>query len=183
MDTQRSHSPASASTPALPRPSRHAAWRWATPRRALLGGGALAAVLSLSAVTAGATTPSGGTPPTGGGQHGGPAGGMRPTASGKVTSVSGDVITLSVRTKSTPTVTVDTTASTTYRTMTGSTTASAVKVGDFVSVQGTKASDGTVTAKTVMVGTAPPGKMGAPGGKRPSGQKGAPPSGAGATTP
>jgi hypothetical protein len=112
----------------------------------------------------------------------------RPTVSGKVTALSGDTITLETNAKSS--VTVVYSSSTTFRTNSsagGGTTssASALKVGDFIGVTGSKSSDGSVTATTVMIGqpTRPgngapggPGK-GGPGG---SGKGGRPPSGVGA---
>ena len=58
--------------------------------------------------------------------------------------------------------------------------ASALKVGRSITVTGTKESNGTIAAKTIVVGTRPTGR-----GKPPSHRGGQPPSGAappGATT-
>ena len=153
-------------------------------------GGVLAAVLGLGVATGGsaaaATTTSGNS---GAAAHGRPPGGMaRPTVSGKITALNGDTITLETNAKST--VTVVYSSSTTFKTNGGAgggttSSASALKVGDFIGVTGTKNSDGSVTATTVMIGqpTRPgkggpdgPGK-GGPGG---SGRGGRPPSGLGA---
>jgi hypothetical protein len=131
----------------------------------------LAAVLSLASVSAGAaTTP--GAPPSGAGAHGKPPSGLtKPTAAGMVTALADGVITM--KGSGQPAVTVDYASSTTFRTMSGSSSASALKVGDFISVVGTKSSTGTVTAKSIMIG-APPGKMGRGPGGRPSGNGVAP---------
>ncbi len=105
----------------------------------------------------------------------------RPTVAGKITALSGDDIT--VETDTTTSVTVVSTASTKFESNpgpTGGTTssASALKVGDFIGVQGTKNSDGTVTATTVMIGRAPQRGNGGRGGA--AGRGGTPPSGPGA---
>jgi hypothetical protein len=97
----------------------------------------------------------------------------QPTAGGKVTALSGDTITIQTRGGTSETVT--STSSTTFRTRSGPSNAAALKVGDFIEVQGTKESDGTVTATSIMMGTGAPGSMG-PGGRHPGGQ---PPRGAG----
>ena len=105
--------------------------------------------------------------------QGRPPGGLaRPTVAGKVTALSGDTVTIETNAKAS--VTVITSSSTTYKTNPGpnggtSTSASAVKVGVFVGVQGTKNSDGTVTATSVVIGRPPQmgqggaGRVGAPG--------------------
>ncbi len=73
-------------------------------------------------------------------------------------------------------------SATTYKTMTGSqgatatTSASALKVGDFVGVQGTKSSDGSVTASSIVISAGPPpGSRVGPvkGGRPPAGAPGA----------
>jgi hypothetical protein len=168
----------------LPRPRRGSVWRWSGPHRALTAGGVLAAVLGLGVATgasAGAATGTSG--PTGAAQ-GRPSGGMaRPTVAGKITALSGDDITVTTNAKTT--VTVVYSSSTTFKANPGpsggsSSSASALKVGAFIGVQGTKSSDGTVTASTIMIGRPPQmGKAGAGGtpargSKPPSG--GAPPS-------
>jgi hypothetical protein len=57
--------------PALPQPSRTSRWRWASTGRALVGGGALAAALSLGGAAAGDSTTHAGAPPGSAG-HGAP---------------------------------------------------------------------------------------------------------------
>jgi hypothetical protein len=141
-----------AETP-LPRPRRGAPWRWSRPRHALVAGGALAAVLSLGLATssgAGAATTAPGNP---GAAHGGPM--TRPTVAGKITALEGDDITL--HTGATSTVTVVASSSTTFKTDPGpgggtTSSRSALKVGDFVGVQGSKNSDGSVTASSITIG-------------------------------
>ena len=159
-------------TTELPRPRQESRWRWSRPRQAMVAGGALAAVLGLGVATgasgaasAGAATTSSGN--SGAAGHGRPPGGMaRPTVAGKITALSGD--TIRVGTNGTTTVTVVTSSSTTYRTNPGpnrgsASSASALRVGDFIGVQGTKNSDGTVTATSVVIGRPPMGKGGPPG--------------------
>ncbi len=170
-------------TPAeLPPPNRASRWRWSRSRRALVGGGVLAAVLSLGSVAAGAATP-GTTKPPAGAHNGGPPPGMaKPTAAGKITALSGDDITVQDQNKTTETIVFS--SSTTFRTMSGTTTSAALKVGDFISATGTKNSDGTVTATAVMIGGPPPGggPGGHPGGKPPAGHNpGGPPKGSNAS--
>jgi hypothetical protein len=98
----------------------------------------------------------------------------RPTVSGKITALSGDDITVTTNAKTS--VTVVYSSSTTFKANPGpngggASSASALKVGAFVGVQGTKNSDGTVTATTVMIGRPP--QMGKGG----AGRSGKPPSG------
>jgi hypothetical protein len=150
----------------------------------MAAGGVLAAVLGLGVATgagagAGAATTSGNS---GAAAHGPPGGLTRPTVSGKITALSGDDITVETNAKAS--VTVVYSSSTTFKTNPGpgggsTSSASALKVGDFIGVTGTKNSDGSVTATTVMIGR--PAQMGkggpggaAKGGKPPSGA--APPS-------
>ena len=161
----------------LPRPRRGSHWRWSRPHRALVAGGALAAVVSLGVATGAGAAPT--TSGNGGGAHGRPPGGgiARPTVSGKVTALSGDDITVETNAKSA--VTVVFSASTTFKADPGpgrgtTSSASALKVGDFIGVQGTKNSDGSVTASSVTIGRPQMGK-GAPGGG--AGRNGGPPSG------
>jgi Domain of unknown function (DUF5666) len=157
----------------LPRPGRGSRWRWATSRRSVIGGGIVVMALGLGSASAGAATQSSGAP-TSTGAHGRPPPGLGPpTARGKVTALSGDTITISTQDKTSETVTY--TSSTTFRTMSGSSDAAALRVGDFLVVQGTKNSDGSVTATGIMFGTRALGPMGQ-GGHRPGGQ---PPQGAG----
>jgi hypothetical protein len=103
----------------------------------------------------------------------------KPTAAGKITALSGDDITLKGKDSATQTVVYS--SSTTFRTGSGSTTTAAdLKVGQSIAVTGTKGSDGTVTASTIVIGVPPAGRggpSGHPGGKPPSGM-GSPPSGA-----
>jgi hypothetical protein len=103
----------------------------------------------------------------------------RPTVSGKVTALSGDDITVETTAKST--VTVVYSASTTFKADPGpgggtSSSASALKVGDFIGVQGTKNSNGSVTASSVTIGRAQQMGKGGPDGS--AGRGGKPPSGA-----
>jgi len=165
----------------LPRPRRGSRWRWSRPHRALVAGGALAAVLSLGAAAgAGAATTTSGN--SGGAAHGRPPGGgmARPTVSGKITALSGDDIT--VETNATTSVTVVYSSSTTFKANPGpsatTSSAAALKVGDFIGVQGTKNSDSSVTASSVTIGRPQQmGKGGAPGGRGGSSRGGKPPSG------
>ena len=171
-----------APTPAhLPQPRGRARWRWSTPGRAAVAGGTMAAVLGLGAGVAGATGPSNASASSGGSgspMRGKPPQGARPTLGGKITALSGTSIT--VRTRDSSATTVDYSDNTKFTTFSakGSTTAtsaSALKVGEFVGVIGTKESNGTVSATTIMISTGPPGGSGARppaggnGGARPSG--------------
>jgi hypothetical protein len=160
----------------LPRPRHGSRWRWSRPHQALVAGGALAAVLSLGVATgAGAATATSGN--SGPGAHGRPPGGgmARPTVSGKITALSGDDMTVETNAKAA--VTVVYSPSTTFRAGPGpgggtTSSASALKIGDFIGVQGTKNRDGTVTASSVTIGRPPQiGKGGGPtqGEKPPSG--------------
>ena len=163
----------------LPRPRNGAHWRWSRPRQAMAAGGVLAAVLGLGVATgAGATTSTSGN--SGVAAHGAPPGAMaRPTVSGKITALSGDDITVATNAKTS--VTVVYSSSTTFKTDPGpgggtTSSASALKVGAFIGVTGTKNSDGSVTATTVMIGRPPQMGRGGPGGSK----GGKPPTGAGA---
>jgi hypothetical protein len=157
--------------PELPRPAVGSRWRWATPRRALVGGGVLAAAFGLGSVAAGATTTNNGPPSSG--QHGRPPSGMsRPTAGGRITALSGDTVTLQTRDGTSQVVTYAST--TTFRTSSGTSTSSALKVGDFVAVNGTTNSDGSVSATSLMISANPPGPMGQGGGGRPPRGQGGP---------
>ena len=156
----------------LPRPAVGSRWRWATSRRALVGGGVLAATLGLGGAAAGAATANS-APPSSPAHHGRPpAGRPRPTTIGKVTAASGDTITIQTRGGTSRTVTFAST--TTFRTTAGTLTSSAVKVGDFIAVKGTTNSDGSVSATTIMISPNPPGPMGQGGGGRPPRGQGAP---------
>ena len=153
----------------LPRPRRGSRWRWSRPHQVLVAGGALAAVLSLGVATgAGAATTTPGN--SGGAADGRPPGGTaRPTVSGKITALSGDDITVETNAKTT--VTVVYSSNTTFKADPGpgggtTSSASALKVGDFIGVQGTKNGDSSVTASSVTVGR--PQQMGQ-GGRPPSG--------------
>jgi hypothetical protein len=163
MDTTPRDEPAL--TPAhLPHPRGRARWRWSTPSRAAVAGGTMAAVLGLGAGVPGAT--SGSTASTSSGNttstapKGQPPQGTRPTIGGKITALSGTSIT--VRTRDSGATTIEYSAGTKFTTFsakgsTTSTSASALKVGDFVGVIGTTESNGTVSATTIMIGTGPPG--------------------------
>jgi hypothetical protein len=177
MTGTTAHTPSGDGGTELPRPRRSSRWRWSRPHRALVAGGALAAVLSLGVATGvGATT----TPPgNSGGAHGRPPGGgvARPTVSGKVTALNGDDITVETDAKSP--VTVVYSAGTTFKANAGpgggtTSSASALKVGDFIGVQGTRNSDGSVTASSVTIGRPPQTGKGGPGGPA---RNGKPPSG------
>jgi hypothetical protein len=146
----------------------------------MAAGGVLAAVLGLGVATgagAGAATTTSGN--SGAAAHGAPPGGMaRPTVSGKITTLSGDDITVETNAKSS--VTVVYSSSTTFKTNPGpgggtTSSASALEVGAFIGVTGTKNSDGSVTASSVMIGRPPQMGKGGPG----TGSKGGkPPAGA-----
>ena len=141
---------------------------------ALVAGGALAAVLGLGASAAGAA----GTPGPSGTSVREPAAGRRagrlpggatpPAVGGRITALSGDDITVQTRTTRRPSSSLP--PARPSRRLSGpngaSTTSSdsALKVGDFIGVQGTKNSDGTVTASTVMIGGPQPGGKSGPAG-------------------
>lgn len=156
----------------LPRPALGSRWRWATSRRALVGGGVLAATLGLGGAAAGAATANSAAPSSPAHHGKPPAGRQRPTTIGKVTAVSGDTITIQTRGGTSRTVTFVST--TTFRTTTGTLTSSAVKVGDFIAVKGTAGNDGSVSATTIMISANPPGPMGQGGGGRPPRGQGPP---------
>ncbi|MGP0032509.1 MAG: DUF5666 domain-containing protein [Acidimicrobiales bacterium] len=162
---QASDEPAAGLPPALPHPSTGARWRWAPSRRAFVASGALAVALGLGGASAGATTP-GHSPPTHGPQ-GSPRSGTRPTAAGKVTALGAGTITLESRDATSQTISYS--SSTTFRTLSGSSDAGALRIGDFVVVVGTRDSGGGVTATSIMFGTDPPGTMGKGDGNRPPG--------------
>jgi hypothetical protein len=108
----------------------------------------------------------------------------RPTVSGKITALSGDAITVETNAKTS--VSVVTSTSTTYKTGAGpnggtTSSASALKVGEYIGVQGTKNSDGSVTASAVMIGRPPQMGRGGPGAG--AGKSATPPSGTGGTAP
>jgi hypothetical protein len=126
-----------------------------------IGGGAIAGASSSSGSSSSTRPPAGSSATSAAPGRHGPMG-MKPTAVGTVTSVSGDTFVLT--TGSGSTVTVDVSSSTTYRDA-GTTSASLadVKVGQHVAVVG-KESNGTVTATSVMVGTPPTSGKGGPGG-------------------
>jgi hypothetical protein len=160
--------------PSLPAPHQGAHWRWATGRRALVGGGVLAAVIGLGPLAAGAATTHRGAPPTG--AHPAPAAARAaPTAMGRISALSGHDITVSGHGSSKETVVYS--ASTTFRTSNAATTSAALKVGRSIAVMGTKEADGTVVAKTIMIGTRPTGRGG------PSSRPGRQPPNGGGTSP
>jgi hypothetical protein len=152
---------------ALPEPRRGARWRWSTPRKTLVAGGALVSVLSLvtGAAAVGAATPPAKSS-TGAGPRGQPPAGVaRPTVLGRISALSGDDITVQARGKKT---TVVYSSATTFKTVSGpsagssSSNASALKIGDFIGAQGTKDTDGTVTASSIVISAGPgPGAAGA----------------------
>lgn len=175
-----SHDEPALTTAHLPQPRGRARWRWSTPGRAAVAGGTMAAVLGLGAGVAGATSATTASPATNAppASQKRPPQGTRPTVGGRITALSGNAITL--RTRDNSTTTVDYSASTTFTALgakgtASTTTASALKVGAFVGVQGTTQSNGTVSASSITVSTGqPPGGPGRPpaGGR---GGMGAPP--------
>jgi hypothetical protein len=183
METTPHYEP-TVTTAHLPQPRGRARWRWSTPGRAAVAGGTMAAVLGLGAGVAGASSSSSASSspssseanatPSAPGQ---PPGGTPPTVAGQITALSGNAITL--RTRDNSATTVDYSASTTFTSLSakgsGSTTsASALKVGAFIGVNGTTQSNGTVSASRIMVGARPPGGHGRPPAAGGRGQ-GAPP--------
>lgn len=161
----------------LPRPRRDSRWRWSRPRQAMAAGGALAAILGLGLSTganAGAATAA----PRNTGTAQGPPGQMaRPTVSGRISALRGDDVTVETTAKTSLTVVFGST--TTFKTIAGpsggtTSSASALKVGEFIGVRGTKNNDGTVTATTVTIGRPPRMGKGGPDG---SGKSGTPPAG------
>ena len=176
MKTTRRHEPVPTAGSELPEPPRGARWRWSKPRTTLVAGGALATVLSLGAgtVAAGAATAGSSSPA---GPRGQPPPGARPAVMGKVTALSGNEITLQTRGKRTTTVVYS--SATTFTSVSGpggtssGSSGSALEVGSFIGALGTRSSDGSVTASSIVIGTGPPT---ARNGARP--RRGAPPMGA-----
>jgi hypothetical protein len=164
---------------ALPKPPRGAKWRWSAPRRMLVGSGVLAAALSLGGATVGASATSSTHPSSSQAPGQAPPRGTQPTTGGRVTGLATGAITISTRAKTTQTVTYS--SATTFRTRSGSSSSLSLKVGQFVTVEGTKNADGSVTAKSIMISSAPPGRPGqGPGGRPGQGQapkNGKPPTG------
>jgi hypothetical protein len=152
----------------LPHPAKGSRWRWATSRKSVIGGSIVVMALGLGSAGAGAATQSSGTTTSSGARGQPPTGMGRPTALGQVTALSGDTITIQTRDTTSETVTYS--SSTKFRTMSGSSKAAALKVGDFIGVQGTKNTDGSVTATSIIFGTSAPGPMGQ-GGRHPGGQR------------
>jgi hypothetical protein len=185
MTGRTAQSPAEHDQAGLPQPRHGSRWRWSRPRQAMAAGGVLAAVLGLGVATgggAGAATATS-TSDNSGAAHGAPPGGMaRPTVSGKITALSGDDITLDSNAKSS--VTVVYSSNTTFKTNPGpsggtTSSASALKVGAFIGVTGTKNSDGSVTAASVTIGRPAQMGQGRPGGPGGGSKGGKPRSGAG----
>ena len=161
----------------IPQPSKGARWRWSVGRRAVVGGGILAVSLGLAGA-AGAATGSGPAPSSSTSHQAQPPSQRQPpTAAGKVTALGTDTITITTRESTSQTITYS--SSTTFRSPSGSTTSSALAVGDFVGVTGTKNTDGSVSATSIMVATKPPGQMGRPQGAN---RGGTPAPGAGVPT-
>jgi len=163
MKSTRRHEPVPTAGSELPEPHRGARWRWSKPRTTLVAGGALAAVLSLGAGTVAAGTATAGSS-TPAGPRGQPPGGARPTVMGKVTALSGNDITVQTRGKRSTTVVYS--SATTFKTMSGpggtssGARVSALEVGSFIGANGTKNSDGSVTASSIVIGTGPPPSAG-----------------------
>jgi hypothetical protein len=153
--------PGTLDTPAspsnLPRPRNTSRWRWATSRRAIVGGGVLAVVLGLGGAGAGASTATS-TPTSATGHAGPPSGPARPTTAGKITALSGDTITIHTRHGTSQSVTYSST--TTFDAGSGNSSSAGLAIGDFVAVQGATNSDGSVTATNIMISPQPPGPMG-----------------------
>jgi Domain of unknown function (DUF5666) len=149
----------------LPRPADRARWRWAQGRRAAVGGGVLAAVLSLGTAGAGAATTT--KPPAG--PHGRlPSGDMRPTAAGRITALSGHDITIDAPARGMRKQVVTYSNTTTFRKGIGSAGPSALKVGEDIVVMGTRNSNGSVTARSIMVSPSRPARTrSAPKGSSP----------------
>jgi hypothetical protein len=102
----------------------------------------------------------------------------RPTVSGKITALHGNDIIVETHAKTT-TVTVVASSSTTFKSGPGpsggaTSSATALRIGDFIGVQGTENSDGSVSASSVTIGRPP--QMGKAGRGGP-GKGGRPPSG------
>ena len=141
-----------------------------------MAGGALATVLSLvtgAAAVDAATSPA--SPSSEAGPRGRPpAGAARPTVLGRITALSGDDITVQTRGKKTTTVVCS--SATTFKTLSGpsgtssSSSASALRVGDFIGAQGTKNSDGTVTASSIVISTGPHRRLRCRRRRRPTGE-------------
>jgi hypothetical protein len=147
MTGTTAHTPSGDGGTELPTPSPGSRWRWSGPRRALVSGGVLAAVLALGVATgtaAGAATTSGNS---GTAAHGRPPARLaRPTVAGRITARSGNGIT--VETNDKISITVAYSSTTTFETRPGpggaaASSASALRVGDFIGVQGAANSDGT----------------------------------------
>jgi Domain of unknown function (DUF5666) len=145
----------------LPAPRRGARWRWSTPRKTLVTGGVLASVLSLVTGTAavGATRTPASSSNGAGPRRQPPAGAARPTVLGRISALSGADITVQTSGEKT---TIVSTPATSFKTMSGPSgasthsSASALRVGDFIGAQGTENSDGTVTASSIVISTGPP---------------------------
>ena len=151
-------------SPNLPHPTTGSRWRWASSRRAVVGSGVSAVVLSLDSATAGA--PVDGASPLSRGQRGTAQTGMpHPTTAGQITSLSGDTATIQALDKASRSITYS--SSTTFRTMSGTSSAAVLRVGDFIAVMGTKKRDGSVAATSVMIGMSSHGNMGNGGSARP----------------
>jgi hypothetical protein len=151
---------------ALPQPAPGSRWRWTSARRVAVGGGVLAAAIGLGGAAAGASTPHGSKAPPSTSRSAMPPGrGQRPMAGGKVTALSGDLIT--VESGKSRTSQVEFTSGTTFRTTSGTTTSADLKVGEFIAVEGTRDTDGTVNAKSIMISATAPGKSGGPPGRGP----------------
>ena len=165
----------------LPEPRSGARWRWATPRRALVTGGALVAGGAMSAglglgIAAASPSSTATSSPAGapGGLHA-PSGasGARPTIGGKITALHGDEIV--VQSKNATPTTVDYSSTTIFEAISGpngataASSVAALRVGGFIGVNGTTNADGTVTASSVTIGGARPGpESGPPGHRAPS---------------
>ena len=159
---------------ALPHPTAGSRWRWAHSRRVMVGGGALAAVLSLGSAAAGASSPHSTKAATTSGHKGvRPASATQPAAAGKITALSGDVITIEDRQGTSQTVSY--TSATTFHSRTGTASAANLKDGDFIAAQGTKDTDGSVVATNIMISTTAPGHRGHGPGGRPPAARGAMP--------
>ena len=175
METTPHDEPA-LTTAHLPQPRGRARWRWSTPGRAAVAGGAMAVVLGLGAGVAGAASTPSSTSATNGSTASPkrPPQGARPTVAGRITAIVGTAVT--VRTRDDGTTTVEYSADTTFTSLGAkgaSTTASAsaLNVGAFIGVQGTTQSNGTVSASSIMLSTGPP--PGGPG-RPPVGGRGEP---------
>jgi hypothetical protein len=113
-------------------------------------------MVGLASADAGASTAQGAQPPPSTTtQRTPPIGGTKPTTGGKITALSTDLITIETPNRAKQTIAYST--STKFRTLSGSSSSSALKLGEFVAVVGSETSDRGVTATTIVISTSPSG--------------------------